>query len=77
MTPDAAAVAAIAAGLTKAQRAAMTGPRWRWIPLRLALEWPMCGAVERMPEAPLFWRATPLGLAVRAHIMDQEGMDHG
>lgn len=58
----------VARKLTKAQREAVTGRRWRWMSLRQALDWPMIGAVERMPDAPHFWQATPLGLALRAHL---------
>jgi len=67
-------IEAIAAKLTDAQRRAATG-KTRWLTHARSLEWPMCGTVERMPGFPHSWQATPLGLAVRSHLLNQERKD--
>lgn len=64
-------VAEIARGLTKAQREAVLSRRCRYLTLRRALEWPMQGTVERMPDMPHLWHVTALGLAVRDHLKEQ------
>jgi len=66
--PDPQQVAEIAGRLSKAEREAVTSRKWRYLTLRRALEWPMEGTVERMPDLPHFWQASPLGLAVRNFI---------
>lgn len=60
-------VARIASSLTDRERAAVLG-KVKWLTHKQALEWPMCGTVERMTGTHK-WRATSLGLELRRHLL--------
>lgn len=58
-------------GLSETERRAILG-KTRWLSYEQALEWPLCGTIERMADTPHKWQATPLGLAVRARLLSQQ-----
>ncbi len=67
--------AEIAEGLDLDQRKAIMTGKTRWLTYEQALEWPMCGTVERClnvvngRQRP---SATPLGLAVREYLLSEQ-----
>ena len=65
-------VAAIARGLTKAQRAALTWPKEpQLVPNTLYSQ--TIAAIERRGLSdPQTYHLTPLGLAIRAHLLEQQ-----
>lgn len=63
--------AAIAAGLTpKAKHILRSYPSD--MTMQEAMLFPMVGIVERCSIRPSRWKATPLGLAVRAHLNQEQ-----